>query len=66
MARTVGIGLQSFEKIRENHCFYVDKTNFIKEWWENQDEKELSDTVQEALQQIEEKKYEAALVEKIW
>ena len=38
MARTVGIGIQSFEKIRENQCFYVDKTPFIKEWWENQDE----------------------------
>ena len=38
MPRTVGIGIQSFEKIRENNCFYVDKTNFIKEWWENGDE----------------------------
>ncbi|MEH2956800.1 AAA family ATPase [Candidatus Merdisoma sp. JLR.KK006] len=37
MARTVGIGLQSFEVIRENDCFYVDKTKFIKEWWENKD-----------------------------
>ncbi|NBK92285.1 hypothetical protein D5278_09935 [bacterium 1XD21-13] len=38
MARTVGIGIQSFEKIRERQCFYVDKTKFIKEWWENQDD----------------------------
>ena len=38
MARTVGIGIQSFEKIIENNCFYIDKTYFIKEWWENQDE----------------------------
>ena len=38
MARTVGIGLQSFEKVRERQCFYVDKTRFIKEWWENQDD----------------------------
>lgn len=37
MARTVGIGLQSFESIREDHCFYVDKTKFIKEWWESRD-----------------------------
>ncbi len=37
MVRTVGIGLQSFENIREDHCFYVDKTKFIKEWWENKD-----------------------------
>lgn len=34
MARAVGIGLQSFEKIRENQYFYIDKTKFIKEWWE--------------------------------
>ena len=38
MARTVGIGIQNFGKIIENHCFYVDKTQFIKEWWENADE----------------------------
>ena len=38
MARTVAIGIQSFEKIREKNCFYVDKTFFIKEWWESADE----------------------------
>ncbi len=38
MAKAVGIGIQSFEKIRERKCFYVDKTAFIKEWWENQDD----------------------------
>ncbi len=37
MVRVVGIGLQSFETIRENDCFYVDKTKFIEEWWENKD-----------------------------
>ncbi len=37
MARTVAIGIQSFEEIRKGNCFYVDKTNFIKEWWESQD-----------------------------
>ena len=41
MARTVGIGIQSFEKIIEDNCFYIDKTHFIKEWWENQDEATL-------------------------
>ncbi|MCI8599563.1 MAG: AAA family ATPase [Lachnospiraceae bacterium] len=30
MVRVVGIGLQSFETIRENDCFYVDKTKFIE------------------------------------
>lgn len=38
MARTVGIGLQSFEKIREQNVFYIDKTRFIKEWWDSRDE----------------------------
>ena len=33
MARTVGIGIQSFEKIITNNYFYIDKTSFIKEWW---------------------------------
>ena len=37
MARTVGIGHQVFGKVIQNHLFYVDKTNFIKEWWENGD-----------------------------
>lgn len=38
MARTVAIGLQDFEKIITNDYFYVDKTMFIKEWWENADD----------------------------
>ncbi len=38
MARTVGIGKQSYEKVVVNHNFYIDKTLFIKEWWENDDE----------------------------
>ena len=38
MARTVGIGIQDFGKIIENNCFYVDKTAFLKEWWENMDD----------------------------
>ena len=37
MARTIGIGIQEFSKIRENNCFYIDKTSFIKEWWESFD-----------------------------
>ncbi len=37
MARTVGIGHQNFEQLITNDNFYVDKTLFIKEWWENQD-----------------------------
>lgn len=37
MARTVGIGHQDFEQMIANHYFYVDKTLFLKEWWENGD-----------------------------
>lgn len=38
MARTVSVGTQDFEKIIKNNCFYIDKTHFIKEWWESTDE----------------------------
>ncbi len=38
MARTVGMGIQDFEKIVKNNIFYIDKTNFIKEWWESEDD----------------------------
>ena len=37
MARTVGIGIQDFSEIITNNLFYIDKTNFIKEWWESRD-----------------------------
>ena len=38
MGRTVAIGIQNFEKLIRSKCFYVDKTDFIKEWWESNDE----------------------------
>lgn len=38
MARTVGIGIQNFEKMIKSNYFYVDKTSFIKEWWESGDD----------------------------
>ena len=38
MARAIGIGNQDFEKVRVNNIFYIDKTNFIQEWWEAEDE----------------------------
>ncbi len=37
MARTIGIGIQDFETIISNNYFYIDKTNFIKDWWESGD-----------------------------
>lgn len=38
MARTIGIGIQEFGKLIENDCFYIDKTHFIKDWWDSKDE----------------------------
>lgn len=38
MARTVGIGHQDFEKVRTSNNFYIDKTHFITEWWEANDD----------------------------
>lgn len=37
MARMIGIGHQDFTELIASGCFYVDKTAFIREWWENQD-----------------------------
>ena len=38
MSRTIGIGKQDFEKLIAENVFYVDKTKFIKEWWDNKDD----------------------------
>ena len=37
MARTAAIGHQDYETVRMNDYFYVDKTGFIKEWWDSGD-----------------------------
>lgn len=37
MARNIEIGYQDFETVRQRNNFYIDKTNFIKEWWERGD-----------------------------
>ena len=37
MRRRVAIGNEDFEEIRKADYFYVDKTRFIKEWWESGD-----------------------------
>lgn len=38
MARTVAIGKQDFEKIRQGNYFYIDKTDFIRQWWNSGDD----------------------------
>ena len=37
MSKVISIGNQGFEDIRKNDNFYVDKTDFIREWWESGD-----------------------------
>ena len=37
MSKVISIGNQGFEDIRKNDNFYVDKTDFIREWWESRD-----------------------------
>lgn len=37
MGRNVAIGIQNYRTIIENNYFYVDKTSFIKEWWDGGD-----------------------------
>ena len=37
MPKTVAIGIQSFEDLIQKDYFYIDKTMFIKEWWESGD-----------------------------
>lgn len=37
MPKVISIGAQYFSDLREKDCFYVDKTYFIKEWWEKKD-----------------------------
>ena len=38
MPRKIGTGVQSFSQLREDKCFFIDKTNFIKDWWNAGDE----------------------------
>lgn len=37
MKQTIGIGIQDFEVIRNKNIFYIDKSDFIREWWESND-----------------------------
>ncbi len=36
--KTISIGKQDFALLRRHNCFYIDKTDFIKEWWNSQDD----------------------------
>lgn len=37
MHPVISIGKQNFASSRENNCFYIDKSDLIREWWESQD-----------------------------
>lgn len=37
MKQKISIGSQDFTFLREHNCFLVDKTDFIKSWWESGD-----------------------------
>ena len=37
VGRQVSIGAQDFASLIENNCFYVDKSSFIRDWWEGKD-----------------------------
>ena len=37
MNQVISIGNQGFDSIRQEKSFYIDKTAFIKEWWESRD-----------------------------
>ena len=38
MSQVISIGKQDFASLRESNAFYVDKTEFIRTWWEAQDD----------------------------
>ncbi|MBQ7617574.1 MAG: AAA family ATPase, partial [Desulfovibrio sp.] len=38
MSRIIATGKQSFVDLRQNNCFYIDKTKFISEWWNSFDD----------------------------
>ena len=37
MHPVISIGKQNFASLRENNCFYIDKSELIRKWWKSQD-----------------------------
>ena len=35
MNKVISIGNQGFDKLRTEDYYYIDKSDFISEWWEN-------------------------------
>lgn len=38
MKTTIAIGAQNYADVRERGVFYIDKTDFIRQWWGNKDD----------------------------
>ena len=38
MGATIAIGVQNFADVRERGVFYIDKTSFVRQWWNNKDD----------------------------
>ena len=38
MKKEISTGIQDFEKLRVNNGYYIDKTEFIREWWNGRDD----------------------------
>ena len=38
MGQVISIGKQDYVSLRENHYFYIDKTDFIRQLWKNADD----------------------------
>lgn len=45
MQNQVGIGKQDFAALRESQCFYIDKTDFIRQWWNYRDDVTACDSL---------------------
>ena len=41
MRKVIATGIQDFEKLRSKDCFYIDKTDFIRKWWNSGDPNHL-------------------------
>lgn len=38
MQKRIGIGKQDFAALMENQCFYIDKTDLVRQWWDSGDD----------------------------
>ena len=58
MLKQIAIEIQNFEELIEHNYFYIDKTNFIKEWWENGDSVTNYESTEYHIRELLRKEYE--------